>query len=772
LATSIADARALANLHLAVARLEGLRGCCVEAFRQLELARRLCQRSADPQLTCSLELVEASLETLAGNFARALQMSTSCLNRATANGLPRFAVSASANLALQHVHLLKLDYARRHIDGILQTSPQISYVRLAVLDNLAQVELAEGHFGLAQEALDQCAEVAEGHQVPARSWNDLASDLTRAALKEQLEDWEGVIDISRSIDDELERRHYRALRASMLSAEARALSMLSEHAQAEIALSKASLACPKGAVEPLILLELSRAICLYLGRDSTSSLVHLDRAVTAARAIGHKHHEFAIEKHWTLVTQGRLEHAACAPVRDCSPADVEMLLSDVATVLAAGHSVDLLAQRVAGILRHAGFASRLSLVTTADVEFAPMPTSEGRAVNGNFQISIHCSDRLVVITVSDVTSLDELSILWNLADVVDAAVKATADAGSRDGGALWPAGGSPINEDVVFRSPRMLEVLRVASRLAMTDIPVLITGETGTGKEIVARLIHEQSRVAKGPFVPFNCSAIPKELVESQLFGHRRGAFTGAVDSFPGVIRAADRGTLFLDEIGDLDLAVQPKLLRFLESGEIHPVGEVKARHVSVRIVAATNSDLEALTAEGRFRSDLFYRIGVATVSLPPLRERKDEIPSLASLFLDRFSLECGRRGILLSDEFIAALLMYDWPGNIRQLANEIRRAVAMAVDGQTLGSRDLAPAIAEGWNNRPADATAPIGPGVTVGLNQPLANAVAELEQKFIEHALEATGGRVSDAATLLGLSRKGLFLKRRRRGLATAAD
>jgi DNA-binding NtrC family response regulator len=317
----------------------------------------------------------------------------------------------------------------------------------------------------------------------------------------------------------------------------------------------------------------------------------------------------------------------------------------------------------------------------------------------------------------------------------------------------------------------MLELIGVAARLATTDLPVLITGETGTGKEIVARLIHRLSTVADGPFVPFNCSALPRELVESQLFGHRKGAFTGAVDSFPGVIRAADRGTLFLDEIGDLDLTTQPKLLRFLESGEIRPVGDVAVRHVSCRIVAATNANLDFLTAEGRFRQDLYYRVGVASIALPPLRERKDEIPALARLFIERFAVDCGRQDIRLSDEFIAALLMYDWPGNIRQLANEIRRAVAMATDGQALRASDLAVGIAHAWTSRSADVEDPLEPTISVRLDQTLAAAVSELEQKFIGHALEATGGRVSDAARLLGLSRKGLFLKRRRQGLISDA-
>jgi hydrogenase-4 transcriptional activator len=255
------------------------------------------------------------------------------------------------------------------------------------------------------------------------------------------------------------------------------------------------------------------------------------------------------------------------------------------------------------------------------------------------------------------------------------------------------------------------------------------------------------------------------------LFGHRRGAFTGATDSFPGIIRSAERGTLFLDEVGDLDPAIQPKLLRFLEGAEIHPIGELKPQHVVVRIVAATNADLDELVEQQRFRRDLFYRLGVARLALPPLRERKDEIPALAAVFLDQYSRKCRRSGLRLGDDLIAALLLYDWPGNIRQLSNEVRRVVAMAEDGRQLTVADLHPEITRNWNARttlPAAAPDP-GPTVTVRLDQPLDQAIEALERQFIARAMEASSGRVAEAAKLLGISRKGLFLKRRRRGLVT---
>jgi len=318
----------------------------------------------------------------------------------------------------------------------------------------------------------------------------------------------------------------------------------------------------------------------------------------------------------------------------------------------------------------------------------------------------------------------------------------------------------------------MRELMHYARRIATAKVNVLITGESGTGKEILARAIHDFSDRADKAFVPLNCTAIPRDLLESQLFGHRRGAFTGAVESSPGVIRSAEGGTLFLDEIGDLESALQPKFLRFLESGEVQTVGDARPARTNVRVLAATNVDLDERSQAGTFRRDLFFRLGTAHISMPPLRERKDEIPALTAYFVNRFSQECDRPGLRVSDEVIAALLLHDWPGNIRQLANELRRVVAMAEPGQTLTSNDLSAIVAQGWRQahqagEAANLAGDDGPSLHMNLDQPLPRAIEELERAFIERAMHASGGRVAEAAQLLGISRKGLFLKRRRWGL-----
>jgi DNA-binding NtrC family response regulator len=644
---------------------------------------------------------------------------------------------------------------------------ELHQVRFSALDSLAQLCLFSGQLGETKRYLDECESTLRKHIVPARSWYDLAHQITRCAYFEQLQEWTAILDVADQADAELARRQYKAVRTSLLCAKARALARLGRHGDASAALAAAVRSCPRGAVDPLIVLEASKALCASLRGDVTAGFVHYDRAIAACRAIGHRYHEW-----WITAQQQDVRSALRETVQIPHAADIagtSLLLSDVATILGAGHSIDLLAHRVAAILQSTPMAPRVDVVNESGQEYRPEPSAEWETTtDGTCTIRLAGSDRVATISVRGATSIEEISLLKGMADLVQIAVARTADTEREDEDlTLWPRTVAPDGEDTIFRSPRMVELLRIAERLAATNLPVLITGETGTGKEVIARLIHDHSAHKRGPFVPFNCSAVPRELVESQLFGHRRGAFTGAVDAFPGVVKAAERGTLFLDEIGDLEPLVQPKLLRFLEGGEIQPVGEVRPQRVTVRVVAATNGDLGAMSDQGRFRKDLFYRIGVARLELPPLRERKDEIPAFASLFLARFARECGRTGLRLGDDLIAALLLYDWPGNIRQLANELRRVAAMAVDGQTLGAADLAPEVTENWNTRPVVPSRSTVPAVDVRLDQPLALAVAELERKFIEHALNASSGRVADAAHLLGVSRKGLFLKRRRCGL-----
>jgi transcriptional regulator with PAS, ATPase and Fis domain len=295
-------------------------------------------------------------------------------------------------------------------------------------------------------------------------------------------------------------------------------------------------------------------------------------------------------------------------------------------------------------------------------------------------------------------------------------------------------------------------------------VTVLVTGESGTGKELVARAIHALSSRRTKVFVPFNCTAVPKELSDAYLFGYRRGAFTGAVSDSPGVIRSAAGGTLFLDEIGDLPLDIQPKLLRFLQEGEIQPLGEQRPAKVDVRIIAATNSDLEDMVKDGRFREDLYYRLNVIRLRVPPLRERRSEIPTIVNHYIGHYAQKFGRRDIRITPETIDLLMVCDWPGNIRQLVNEIQRIMARAEDGTLITPEHLSPELKRTSAPVSTTSTNPAAFGALPAHateNLSLPEAVEDLERRMIAEALRRHKGNISRAARELGITRRGLQLK-----------
>ncbi|HEV8482980.1 MAG TPA: sigma 54-interacting transcriptional regulator [Blastocatellia bacterium] len=320
----------------------------------------------------------------------------------------------------------------------------------------------------------------------------------------------------------------------------------------------------------------------------------------------------------------------------------------------------------------------------------------------------------------------------------------------------------------ICASRAMTRVIEQIHKIRSSDVTVLITGESGTGKELIARAVHAGSTRRYNTFVPFNCSASPREMTESQLFGYRKGAFTGATENNPGIVRAAERGTIFLDEIGDLPLELQPKLLRFLQEGEIQPLGENEPVQVDVRVVAATNSKLEKAVAEGRFREDLFHRLNVIRIHVPPLRERREEIPALLDYYLKLYQEEAAKNDIQLSEEAVDLMVVYDWPGNVRQLCNEVRRLVAYTESGTVAGTDGLSPEIVRASTEiQPVERQAqspsekPKPAAVEVGGDATLLEAVKELERRMIRDALRRSDGSVMKAAKELGISRKGLYMK-----------
>ena len=307
---------------------------------------------------------------------------------------------------------------------------------------------------------------------------------------------------------------------------------------------------------------------------------------------------------------------------------------------------------------------------------------------------------------------------------------------------------------MVFSSRAMSEVARNVERIKDSDSTVLVTGESGTGKELIARAIHRISRRSESEFVPFNCSAVPAELIESMLFGHRKGTFTGASSDQVGLIRAAENGTLFLDEIGDLPLALQPKLLRFLQEGEIHILGDRAPRKVNVRVIAATHKDLEQLVKEKLFREDLYYRIATLTVKVPPLRERPEDISTLISHFITLYSRKNERNISGITWEAIQLLETYDWPGNVRELAAEMERLVLYADDDGYIRPENISSRI------RPEDAKGDVQSGP-----ESLDDLLESYERRVITETLKRHDCNVAKTSEALGLgSRQTLYKKLKR--------
>jgi DNA-binding NtrC family response regulator/tetratricopeptide (TPR) repeat protein len=332
--------------------------------------------------------------------------------------------------------------------------------------------------------------------------------------------------------------------------------------------------------------------------------------------------------------------------------------------------------------------------------------------------------------------------------------------------------GTSLMPGFIHSSPAMTKLVEEVHKIRSSDVTVLVTGESGTGKELVARAIHALSSRRAKVFVPFNCTAVPKELSEGYLFGYRRGAFTGAVTDSAGVIRTAAGGTLFLDEIGDLPLDLQPKLLRFLQEGEIQPLGEQRPLKVDVRIIAATNTDLEEMVAQGKFREDLYYRLNVIRLRVPPLRERRSEIPTIVNYYINHYSAKFGRRDIQITPPAVDLLMVSDWPGNVRQLCNEIQRVVARAEDATVITPDHLSPELKRTSAPTPGTAVSTLASMPTTSLQGvTLADALADVERRMIADALRKHGGNISRAARELGLTRRGLYLKLERYQLSASA-
>ena len=545
---------------------------------------------------------------------------------------------------------------------------------------------------------------------------------------------------------------------------AEALARSTEHARAVALLTEVAMGPLGRAAELVAGVE---RVAGYIRAIDGSATHHFGRAARTFRHIGHA--AGAQETERAQATQ-RNSQVWSPDSKDGVSANVGITLAGAAAVVDLGAYPVLIGFEVLALLDQGALADGAVLVAHGDGRRSTIARSAtsaiprpglGTSVTIPLGEELGTSYELEVEPANDSSARITLLAIQRL--VASARALHAAQLAESERSALWP---DPLPEQqlgFVCASESMLDLMRVTRRVASSIITVLITGETGTGKELLAKAVHQCSPRSTARFIPFNCSAVTRDMLESQLFGYRRGAFTGAQEAFPGVIRGAAGGTLFLDEIGEIGLDVQPKLLRFLESSEVHPLGESSPVTVDVRVVAATNADLDRLMAEGKFREDLFYRLNVVKLTIPPLRERREEIPLLLDHFLERTMKEAGKTGIRIGESTSEFLLLYAWPGNVRELANEVRRVVALAESGSVVMPEHLSPKIAATRRTVPV-AERPLEPTeLVVRRDQPLNAAVEHVERALIQDALRSTAN-VELAAKRLGLSRKGLYLKRQR--------
>ena len=453
-----------------------------------------------------------------------------------------------------------------------------------------------------------------------------------------------------------------------------------------------------------------------------------------------------------------------------SRSSIAAVFQSVSAMLALGNNLELTARELLALFEQTDsvHAARIIRRTPDKTEHLLGRIGDEGSTTGRDERRISVGERqgiaieLIIRPKDDVESTATINAVTLLLATLKEMQGARAEREER--ATLWPTDELAVENGQAVIRGHMRELMGLVQRIARANISVLISGESGTGKEIIARAIHDNSDRARKAFVPVNCAAIPRELMESQLFGHRRGAFTGADRDYPGFIRTAHEGTLFLDEIAELSLDLQPKLLRFLESGEIAPLGTSVPLTVNVRVLAATNKNLEELVRAGKFREDLFYRLNVVPLIIRPLRERRDEIPALVQHFVDHAARQFKKGHLTVAEETMERLLLYRWPGNVRQLQHELQRIVALVEPNSTLLPDMIAEEI---LGALPLLRPLPNPREMAVSLNDKLPSAIARIESEMIKLALRDNRGKVDAAAKALGISRKGLYLKRQRLGL-----
>ena len=740
--------------HLTFARLEARVGNYDRALRHLAMAREGLREVDSVYLEAAVNLDESTTLALVGDLAGGLSLAKAAAEKAGLSGWAKGRTAATVNCAGISVLLGCQDDAESYLQALDRHGYESASYQLAVLEARVELALLRNDFAAANALLGSHRTLAHA----AGSWYNLSIADTEARVLIRQGRWkEAVSKAEKGLSTAL-KQNAKAFAVTFRLRRALGLAGLGRPVAPSDLPDTGDL--PDWPISTLGTYWLVRAVTSSNAEDAAS---HANRALRILEGVGD---QIAYRDARHLVEN-----------RGWKPVNVSRLDSAVALVDVAGHP-KILAREALALIDGTRCATQAAVVARSEATLRILETVgwEERHALGAARTLDRCEvidcgtlgDETIQIIARPVDELEARCTWLAIRKLV--ATGLTLDRYRRDEkqrAALWPAELLDGDPDCLWISESINEIVRVARRIGPTPLTVLLTGETGTGKEMLAKTIHQASDRADKMLLAFNCTAVPRDMLESQLFGYRRGAFTGAEGSFTGIIRAAEGGTLFLDEIADMPLDVQPKLLRFLETHEVHPLGEPHPIKVDVRVIAATNANLEQLVAEGTFRQDLFYRLNVVRLRLPPLRERREEVPALVEHYVRRYADQQKKGRLTLTDEALEYLLLYPWPGNVRQLANEVNRMVAMADKDAALNATHLSPELQATRRTIPA-TTAPDSE-LRISLELSLPEAVELLEKTMVQAALDRSNGRLEDAARLLGISRKGLFLKRRRWGIGS---
>jgi DNA-binding NtrC family response regulator/tetratricopeptide (TPR) repeat protein len=818
------DRRHLALVHslssISLAQL----GRYEEAMAALRQAERLAAMVQADDVLATVCGNQANVMMMEHRYEQALSLAERSVTLHEAHGSGHGLAVALATLGQICVRLGDLARAEQALHRALEVRSPVQFHETtgAVFDTLAQIHLMRGRYDVAAEFLGRASEAYGAYGRQTSQWYEWSVRVlgARLALRRGMLD-EAVIRADEILSSGAPP--FDALQATLIAAEASTLADRIPEAEQRLAAAsdaldprvapatwgeflrlRGGLHAKSGAAadayhdfaQSVTLLEL-------LGERYQAGLSHLALgrlvAATGARSVAERHLDKAYAAFEQLGAERDL--ADTREARELltnigtgeyllSPADADDAI--VRRIVDASALPDLLSRETASAMLEAAagegaavFVQRpagdLSLVATAGCDQGTARALARSALQG----TTYSRGAIVLEPLGRAAEGPRFALVASPRPIghpvmrrvrMIAAVArqgfALCAARDRSGDAVGPAADrslEPLLPGFLSASAAMTRVVEQIQRLQGNDLTVLITGESGTGKELVARAIHVGSHRSAAMFLPYNCTTTGRDLADSQLFGHKRGAFTGAISDQPGLVRSASGGTLFLDEIGDLPLDVQPKLLRFLEQSEIMPVGDSRPQRVDVRVLAATNADLEQRVAEGKFREDLYYRLSVIRIHVPPLRERREEIPHLSTFFLREACERLGKPDIQLTSQALDVFSQYWWPGNVRQLKNEIQRAVALSTPGGAIEAAHLSPEITA---IRPSGSIHHMPRAGAARLPATLALAVEQLERDLIQAALDRSGGNISETARTLGLTRRGLYLKLRRLGLESESS